>query len=409
MILNLANDKQVFMRRIKELASQKFANRAADYDRTSSFPGEDFEDLLKAGLIAPAIPTEYGGLGLGHSSDIFTLWMMTKELAKVDMSLARCWEGHTNCQVLLTAMANESQKRRWFEGIVRRGDKWAGWSGEPQSKIPGQKARFGTTVRMVDGGYLIDGTKIFATSANQAQWAILFVNPLGTGGARHGNGAAKSVLMLACDLSDPSVSFDDSWWEPIGMKGTISYLVRFEKTFIPEKNLIGSPGQYLFEEWQTRFTPHYGAAFLGAAEGAYDYALTCVQKQGKEGDPYVQHRIAQSAMNLETMQLWLRHTATLWETGQHLKAKQTGNRTRYLTEKLAMETLNHCIKICGARSLIQPSPLERIYRDLSFYVLHDSCDRVLSSIGEEILGQSFDRSFFNSPAHQQNSSVNSSK
>ncbi|MEC4985059.1 MAG: acyl-CoA dehydrogenase family protein [Oscillatoria sp. PMC 1068.18] len=404
MTLNLAADQQVLIKHIRELANQKFASRAAGYDRTASFPEEDFEDLLKAGLIAPCVPTEYGGLGLGHHSDIFTLWMMTKELAKVNLSLARCWEGHTNCQVLLAAMANESQKKRWFEGIVRRGEKWAAWSGEPQSKIPGQKIDFGTTVQVVDGGYIINGSKIFATSANKAQWSILLVNPLGRGGARHSNGSAKSVLMLACDLSDPSVSFDDSWWEPIGMKGTISYLVRFEKTFIPKENLIGYPGQYIVEEWQTRFTPQYGAAFLGSAEGAYEYALAYVKKQGKEDDPYVQHRIAQSAMNLETMQLWLRHTATLWETGQHSEAKRAGNRTRYLTENLAMETLNHCLKTCGARSLIQLSSLERIYRDLSFYVLHDNCDRVLSSIGQEILGQSFDRSFFNSPTvDQQNS------
>ena len=396
-ILNLAPDKQVLMERIRKLASQKFAPRAADYDSTASFPREDFAELWKAGLIAPTVPKAYGGLGLGHDKDIFTLWMMTKELARVDLSLARCWEGHTNCQILLTAMANESQKKLWFEGMVKRGEIWAAWSGEPQSQIPQQKVSFGTKVELVDGGYIIDGTKVFATSATEAQWAILLVNSEGVGGARYSNGSAKSVLMLACNLSDPSVSFDDSWWEPIGMRGTISYLVHFEKTFIPQENLIGYPGQYILEEWQTRFTPQYGAAFLGAAEGAYDYALEYVKKQGKEDDPYVQHRIAQSAMNIETMQLWLRHTATLWETGQHQEAKQAGNRTRYLTEKLAMDILNHCVKTCGARSLIQPSSLERIYRDLSFYVLHDNCDRVLSSIGQDILGQSCDRSFFNVP------------
>ncbi|MEA5468848.1 acyl-CoA dehydrogenase, partial [Spirulina sp. 06S082] len=299
-----------------------------------------------------------------------------------------------NCQILLSAMANSSQKQRWFEGIVKRGEKWAGWSGEPQTKIPGQKSRFGTTVKEVEGGYIVDGTKIFASSSTAADWAILFVNTLGSGGARHANGSAKSVLMLACDLSDTSVCFDDSWWQPIGMKGTISYLVRFEGTFIPEENCIGYPGQYIMEEWQTRFTPQYGAAFLGAAEGAYEYTLAHLKKQDRTQDAYAQHRIAKCLMNIETMNLWMRHTATLWEMGRELEAKQAGNRTRYLAEELAMETLDHCIKICGARSLIQPSPLEKIYRDLSFYVLHDSSDRVLSSIGQEILGESCDRSFF---------------
>jgi alkylation response protein AidB-like acyl-CoA dehydrogenase len=69
------------------------------------------------------------------------------------------------------------------------------------------------------------------------------------------------------------------------MKGTVSYLVRFEQTFIPKENLIGYPGQYILEEWQTRFTPQYGAAFLGAAEGAYEYALAYIKKQEKGHDP----------------------------------------------------------------------------------------------------------------------------
>jgi alkylation response protein AidB-like acyl-CoA dehydrogenase len=403
MISNLIFNKQTLIERISQLARDKFASRAVCYDRTATFPTEDFEDLFHAGLYAPAVPTEYGGLGLGHQTDIFTLWMMTKELAKVDLSLARCWEGHANAQVIIAGMANESQKKRWFEGIVQGGEKWAAWSGEPQSQIPGQKVSLGTTVQVVDDGYILDGTKVFATSAPAAQWAVLLVNSAGTGGSRHSSSSPTSVLMLACDLSDPSVSFDDSWWQPIGMRGTVSYLVRFNQTFIPKKNLIGYPGQYVIEEWQTRFTPQYGAAFLGSAEGAYDYALAYIEKQKKGHDPYVQHRIAKAAINIDTMHFWLRQVATLWETGQELEAKQAGNRARYITEALAVETVNDCIHACGARSLIQPSPLERIFRDLSFYVLHDNSDRVLSSIGQEILGQSFDRAYFNThPTHQEN-------
>jgi alkylation response protein AidB-like acyl-CoA dehydrogenase len=403
MISNLTLNKQTLVERISQLARDKFASRAACYDRTATFPTENFEDIFNAGLYAPAVPTEYGGLGLGHQTDIFTLWMMTKELAKVDLSLARCWEGHANAQVIIAGMANESQKKRWFEGIVQRGEKWAAWSGEPQSQIPGQKVSLGTTIQVVDDGYILDGTKVFATSAPAAQWAVLLVNSTGTGGSRHSNSSPTSVLMLACDLSDPSVSFDDSWWQPIGMRGTVSYLVRFNQTFIPKKNLVGYPGQYVIEEWQTRFTPQYGAAFLGAAEGAYDYALAYIEKQEKGHDPYVQHRVAKAAINIDTMHFWLRQVATLWETGQELEAKQAGNRARYITEGLAVETVNDCIHACGARSLIQPSPLERIFRDLSFYVLHDNSDRVLSSIGQEILGQSFDRAYFNThPTHQEN-------
>jgi alkylation response protein AidB-like acyl-CoA dehydrogenase len=382
--------------RVAILARDSFAPRADRYDRESSFPSEDFGDLFRARLHAVAVPISHGGHGLGPDSGLYTLWMMTKELAKANMGLARCWEGHVNSQVLLSALSDEQQKSRWFEGIVQRGEIWAAWSGEPQARIPGQKARFGTTVRRVKGGYLISGTKVFATSARSARWAILLVNLHGPGGARHST-AAEGLLLLACDLTDPTVRFDESWWDPIGMRATVSYLVRFEDTFVPDENQVGSAGQYLHEGWQARFSPHYGATFLGGAEGAYEYALNYVRSQNRASDPYVQHRVASMALNLESGHVWLRHVAELWQAGRSAEAKSAGNRARYLLEAWATDTVQHAVHACGARSLIRPSPLERIYRDLSFYVLHDNSDQVLATIGREILGQAHDGSFFNLP------------
>src|SRR5882672_1884947 len=170
--LDLAPDKQALVNRVKELARERFARRAAQYDLTASFPAEDFDDLFKAGLHAAAAPVEYGGLGLGpYKGDVFTLWMMTKEIAKADLSLARCWEGHANSLVLLDGIANDEQKSRWFPGIVDRGEKWAAWSGEPQARALGEKARFGTTVERVEKGWLLTGNKAFCTSAGGARWA----------------------------------------------------------------------------------------------------------------------------------------------------------------------------------------------------------------------------------------------
>ncbi len=172
-----------FIERVANLARETFASRAHSYDRDATFPAEDFADLFRAGLHAPVAPRSYGGLGLGVGAGLYTLWMMTKELAKADMSLARCWEGHVNSQMLIGGLGDEDQKSRWFRGIVDRGEIWAAWSGEPQARIPGQKTGFGTTIQSVKGGYLVSGTKVFATSARSARWAILLVNTHGPGGA----------------------------------------------------------------------------------------------------------------------------------------------------------------------------------------------------------------------------------
>jgi alkylation response protein AidB-like acyl-CoA dehydrogenase len=391
----LAPSQRSLLERTAHLAKEKLAPRASHYDETATFPTEDFQDLFDARLHAAAVPKQYGGLGLGpFQEDVFTLWMITKELAKADLSLARCWEGHANSMVMLSGMANEEQKQRWYAGVVERGDIWVAWSGEPQTRTPDQMKKFGTTVTRVDGGFIVDGTKIFASSAGGAQWAILLVSTEGPGGARHTSGSPDSVLLLACELSDPSVTYDASWWDPIGMRGSVSHLVRFQRTFVPETDSIGYPGQYLREGWQTCFTPQYGSSFLGAAQAAYEHAMEHLATQSRAGDPYVQHHVGQMSVNIETGVLWLRHVAQLWESGDHDNARLAGVKARYVIESLAQDTVAHCIKACGARSLIRPSPIERIYRDLSFYVCHDSADQILATIGRSAFGESHDVSFF---------------
>ena len=173
------------------------------------------------------------------------------------------------------------------------------------------------------------------------------MNTHGPGGARHSS-AADGLLLLACDLADPSVRFDASWWDPIGMRGTVSYLVEFDRTFIPKENQIGQAGQYINEGWQTRFSPHYGATFLGGAEGAYEYALDYIRAQNKTSDPYVQHRVATMALNLESAHLWLRRVAELWQAGRQSEAQSAGNRARYLLEMWATDTVEQALHACGA-------------------------------------------------------------
>lgn len=395
-LLDLSLEQQELINRVAVLARENFAARAAEYDRNATFPFEDFDDLFHAGLHAPVVPKEYGGLGLGpYKTDVFTLWMMTKEIARADLSLARCWEGHCNSLVLLDGMGTEEQKSRWFKGVVERGEKWVAWSGEPQSRKPGEAVKFGTTVERVDGGYIIEGNKAFATSATGAQWAILLVNTAGPGGVRHLDASMLDTqLMMACNLSDPTIEVDASWWDPIGMRATVSHLVHFRRTFIPETDVIGYPGQYLKEGWQTCFIPHYAATFVGAAEAAFDYALSYIKSQKKIEEPYVQHHIGQMSVNVETAHLWLKQVAHLWETGRYLEAQIAGSRARHVVEHLAEDTVKDCIRACGARCLIRPSALERVFRDLSFYVRHDNDDQILATIGKSVLGLTHDPSFY---------------
>src|SRR5215470_16114019 len=165
----LTSSDQDLIARMRELAQYHFAQRAATYDREAAFPSEDFDDLYRAGLLSAVVPSQHGGLGLGpHRGNVFTLWLITKEIAKVDLSLARCWEGHCNSMVLIDGMGTDAQKERWFRDVVDHGEIWVAWSGEPQARASVEKIGFGTTTAKVDGGYTVSGKKAFATSAGGA-------------------------------------------------------------------------------------------------------------------------------------------------------------------------------------------------------------------------------------------------
>jgi len=392
---DLDRDDQALVRRAEGLARGPFAARADRHDREASFPADDFDDVFAAGLLAAAVPVEHGGGGLGlRQGKLRALWQITRALARADLSLARCWEGHCNSMLLIDGLGSDEQRRRWFGGVREAGERWVAWSGEPQSRVPGEAGATGTRLTRVSDGWVVEGSKVFATSAGAARRAILLINAEGPGGARHAAAAPESLLLLVCDLHDASVQVDTDWWDPIGMRGTVSHRVRFERTFIPDADAIGAPGQYLRDGWQTAFAPHYAASFLGAAEAANEWALACIAAQGKAGDPYVQARCGQMAVDLETADLWLAHVAGLWARGQVAAAQQAGVRARYAVEMLAAATVDHVVRACGARSLLRPSPVERIVRDLTLYMRHDNADHILATIGKAALGVASDASFY---------------
>ena len=136
MILDLTPWQRDLVGRTGALARDVFAARADGYDRAAAFPAEDFDDLLRAGLHAPAVPRDHGGLGLGPKSGLLALWMMTVELARADMSLARCWEGHVNAQVLLAALGERTAAGPLVPGDRREG----GEVGGLEWRAPGARA-----------------------------------------------------------------------------------------------------------------------------------------------------------------------------------------------------------------------------------------------------------------------------
>ena len=126
------------------------------------FRCEDFDDLFAAGLHAPTRPARARRTRPRSLSRRRLHALDDDEGDRQGRSLARPLLGRSR-QLARAARrhGHDEQKARWFEGVVERGETWVAWSGEPQSRAPGETQRFGTYVERVDGGCVIDGNKAF--------------------------------------------------------------------------------------------------------------------------------------------------------------------------------------------------------------------------------------------------------
>lgn len=376
------------MEELGRLADQRITPRAEAHDRNGGFPREDFDDLRAAGFHRATVPTEFGGLGLGvQNGASLTHWLMTKVIAGANLSLARCWEAHTNICLVVAGLAEPALKQRLFHEVVEEGALLGSWASEPPTPAEADAAAFGLRAREVPGGYVLNGRKGFCSGAGGIRYALLLAST-GEPPARNGPPALipSQGITLIADVRQPGVTLEPEWWTPIGMKASVSHAVRFEDVFVPREQQLGTGVYYTDGSWLPAQLGHMGCSFLGAAETAYGWSLDYLKQQGKSADPFVQRRVGEMEAALGSANLWVAYAAARWDRGDNREAARASMIVRYQAETAAAEVLKQTPLACGARSFFGAYPFERIYRDLSLYIRQMNQDRLVAGVGAPLLG-----------------------
>ena len=189
--MHIAGNPQRLTRQQRELIDlaatlgrDKFAPRAAQHDRDATFPFDNYQDLREAGLLKICVPTALGGLG----ADFETYVMVAAEIGRHcgatalswNMHVSSClWSGSIADALDMTAeqRADHQANRRIHHGrIADQGLVYSQPFSEGGAAAAG-KAPWGTLALPVDGGYVINGKKIFASLAGAADFYGLLCTP----------------------------------------------------------------------------------------------------------------------------------------------------------------------------------------------------------------------------------------
>jgi alkylation response protein AidB-like acyl-CoA dehydrogenase len=362
-------------RELIELASslgrERFAPRAAGYDRDAAFPLDNYRDLRDAGLLGICVPREHGGLG----ADFATYVMVAAEIGRHCGTTALTWNMHVSSSMwsgfIADALDMTPEQRAdharcravHYERMVRHGKVYAQSFSEGGSAAAG-KAPFGTVARKVDGGYVVSGRKIFASLAGAADvYGVLCT--LDVPGATQ-----RDSMYLSIPAESPGVSVHGGW-DPLGMRGTVSRDLEFKDVFVADEARMMPEGLYF--QAAMRF-PHMFATlsptYMGLAQAAYDFTVQYLRGEVPGMPPVKRRMYPTKQMAVAEMRIKLEQTRALFLQNARDAQVDPDRETRmrlYATHYTTMENANDiarlAIRTCGGQSMLKSLPLERIYRD----------------------------------------------
>jgi len=383
----------------RRLGRSRFALRAAEYDRDARFPTENYQDMREAGLLGICVPKDHGGLG----ADFRTYSTTAAEVGRYCGATALTWNMHV-CTCLWTgALADdldmagddrrEHLRRRALhyrrvvaEGAVyaqpfSEGGAYDGATGTPP---------FSTSVKRVDGGWLVNGKKIFASLAGSADYYGILC-----GEARPDEQPLRRDAMYMAVPADADGVEVVGDWDPLGMRGTVSRTILFRDVFVDDDAALMPRGAFF--QAATRW-PHMFLAlsptYLGLAQAAFDFTVRYLRgeipgagQERRRRSPTKQLAVAQMFVTLQQMKaLWFQATseARVDPTKEQVLRALAA---QYTVMENANDLARLAIRTCGGRSMFRSFPLERLYRDsrCGSVMLPWTAETCLERIGRENL------------------------
>jgi alkylation response protein AidB-like acyl-CoA dehydrogenase len=400
----LTAQQRELIARAAVLGREKFAGRAARWDREASFPFENYADLREAGLLGICVPTAHGGLG----ADFATYVMVAAELGRHCGSTALSYNMHV-CSTMWSGFiadaldmtpaqrADHERIRALHYGrVTGQGQVYSQPFSEGGPAAAG-KAPWGTRAVKTGEGYRVSGRKIFASLSGAADYygvLCTLENESGEGGT------LRDSLYLAVPANAPGVSVTGDW-DPLGMRGTVSRTLLFDHVLVPEDARLMPEGLYF--QAALRY-PHMFAtlspAYMGIAQAAYDFTVSYLRGE-VAGTPPVKRRmyptkqiaVAQMRITLEQTRALFLQTAREARVDPDKDARMRLYAAHYSIMENANELCRLAIRTCGGQAMLKSLPLERLYRDsrCGSLMLPWTAELCVDRLGRECLYESGER------------------
>jgi alkylation response protein AidB-like acyl-CoA dehydrogenase len=266
---DLTEEQRLVRQTVREFAEKELLPHVETYEREERYPTELIAKLPPLGFMGPMIPEEYGG----SFSDVVTYGILCEELARIDWVVASVVSvANSLVAGSILRHGSDAQKERWLPALAKGECLASACLTEPGGGTDLGNLR--TTAKKVDGGWLLNGTKVFISHAAHA--GIFFTVASIDLEKKH-----KGVTTFLVDPSVDGITISDFPMRTLKRDNLAE--VHFENAFVADEGLLGEPGR--------------GFPILGGAldMGRYSVAARCVGQSQRALDlavAYAQEREA---------------------------------------------------------------------------------------------------------------------
>ncbi|SFN39779.1 acyl-CoA dehydrogenase [Variovorax sp. OV329] len=309
-------------------------------DASGSRPG--LRELASAGLDQLPLP------GAGQT---LLRWRMLAEVAALDLSLAKLYEGHTDAMAILAELSGPSPEA---------GSLWGTWCAEPpDARVQIRGA--GT------GAVRLNGRKSWCSGAAEVSHALV------SGWTEDGK-----PWLAAVALRQAGVRVTREGWPAVGMAASGSVDVVFEDA---EATAVGAPGDYLSRPGFWQGGGGIAACWFGGAAGI---ARTLRARCANSSDAHRLAHLGAVEAALRPALALLRETAAWIDAHPQDSAQTPALTLRLAVEAAAQQVLQHASRALGAGPLCRDERLARAVADLPIYLRQSHAERDLESLGRQL-------------------------
>jgi alkylation response protein AidB-like acyl-CoA dehydrogenase len=379
MLMEFTEEQDELRRFVQEVARERIDRVALrDADERKVFPQQYWDALTESGLHALAVPKEYGGEGAGFLDQV----IVEEELARVVGGLATVWSINTHTALVIARHGSQRQRDEILPRIAAGQHRIALSYSEPGGGTDLLGA-LETRARRVDGGWVINGSKVFTTMADDSQqFAVL---------ARTSTGERKNqgLTVFLLEHATPGIAW--TRMSTLGQAPIGTFNVYYSDVRASDEDVLGRPdeGWACLAESINHERVIIAACCTGTIKGVIDRVVPYAKQRQAFGKPIgqfqaIQHYIAEMEVSYQAARLLTYRAAAMAERGERFDLESAA--AKLFASEACSRAADLGIQILGGYGYVKDYEIERFWRDTRIMRIGPVSNEMVKNIVAERLG-----------------------